>query len=142
MASTPTPRIEPIVLRVPRNIHFALDQSFISLESSFILDQIADAMQTYPSLTVELQGHTDPRASVGYNQALSERRALAARDYLLSRGIAAERMRIVPFGESRRRTQGNTTLDYARDRRVEFIFTDTQGLDIIFEAVETDLQIE
>jgi outer membrane protein OmpA-like peptidoglycan-associated protein len=136
------PEPETIVLRVPRNIHFALDQSFISLESSFILDQIADAMQTYPSLTVELQGHTDPRASVGYNQALSERRALAARDYLLSQGIAAERMRIVPFGESRRRTQGNTTLDYARDRRVEFIFTDTQGLDIIFEAVETDLQIE
>ncbi|WP_204137753.1 OmpA family protein [Halomicronema sp. CCY15110] len=142
VAAIPDRPAEPIVLRVPRNIHFALDQSFISLESSFILDQIADAMQTYPSLTVELQGHTDPRASVGYNQALSERRALAARDYLLSQGIAAERLRIVPFGESRRRTQGNTTLDYARDRRVEFIFTDTQGLDIIFEAVESDLQIE
>jgi outer membrane protein OmpA-like peptidoglycan-associated protein len=142
VATIPDRPAEAIVLRVPRNIHFALDQSFISLESSFILDQIADAMQTYPSLTVELQGHTDPRASVGYNQALSERRALAARDYLLRQGIAAERMRIVPFGESQRRTQGNTILDYARDRRVEFIFTDTQGLDIIFEAVETDLQIE
>ncbi|MGD1862738.1 MAG: OmpA family protein [Leptolyngbyaceae cyanobacterium] len=138
----PPPAPEPIVLRVPRNIHFALDQSFISSESALILDQIAEAMRLYPSLIVELQGHTDPRASVAYNQALSERRSLSARDYLLRQGIAAERMRIVPFGESQRRSQGTTRLDYARDRRVEFIFTDTQGIDIIFEDVETDLQLE
>ncbi|MEM6717483.1 MAG: OmpA family protein, partial [Cyanobacteria bacterium P01_C01_bin.147] len=104
--------------------------------------QIADAMRTYPSLVVELQGHTDPRASAAYNRALSERRSLSTRDYLLRQGIAAERMRIVPFGESRRASQGNTRLDYARDRRVEFIFTDTQGLEIIFEEVDSDLQIE
>lgn len=138
----PPPEPEPIVLRVPRNIHFALDESFISPESALILDQIAEAMRTYPSLVVELQGHTDPRASVAYNQALSERRALAARDYLLRQGIAAERMRIVPFGESQRRSEGSTRLDYARDRRVEFIFTDTQGIDIIFVDVESDLQLE
>ena len=138
------PPLEPeaIVLRVPRNIHFALDESFISPESALILAQIADAMRTYPSLVVELQGHTDPRASAAYNRALSERRSLSTRDYLLRQGIAAERMRIVPFGESRRASQGNTRLDYARDRRVEFIFTDTQGLEIIFEDVESDLQIE
>lgn len=137
-----SPPPAPIRLRIPRNIHFALDQSFISSESALILDQIAAAMRAYPSLVVELHGHTDPRASVAYNQALSERRALSARDYLLRQGIAAERMRIVPFGESSRRTQGSTRLDYARDRRVEFIFTDTQGLNIIFEDVETDLQLE
>ncbi|MEM6520880.1 MAG: OmpA family protein, partial [Cyanobacteria bacterium P01_D01_bin.71] len=133
---------EPIVLRVPRNIHFALDESFISPESALILEQIAEAMRQYPTLVVELQGHTDPRASDAYNQALSERRSLSARDYLLGQGIAAERMRIVPFGETRRRSQGTTRLDYARDRRVEFVFTDTQGIDIIFEDVESDLQLE
>ncbi|MBE7382870.1 MAG: OmpA family protein [Leptolyngbya sp. SIO1E4] len=138
----PAPPPAPIQLRIPRNIHFALDRSNISAESAIILDQIAEAMLTYPSLIVELHGHTDPRASDAYNQALSERRALAARDYLLRRGIVSERMRIVPFGESQRRTQGSTRLDYARDRRVEFIFEDTQGLEIIFEDVETDLQLE
>lgn len=132
----------PIRLRVPRNIHFALDRSNISPESALILDQIAEVMRTYPSLVVELHGHTDPRASDAYNQALSERRALSARDYLVRQGIAPERMRIVPFGETRRRTQGSTRLDFARDRRVEFIFSDTQGLEIIFESVETDLQLE
>lgn len=142
VVEAPPPEPEAITLRVPRNIHFALDESFISPASALILDQIADAMRQFPSLVVELQGHTDPRASAAYNQALSERRSLSARDYLLRQGIAAERMRIVPFGETRRASQGSSRIDYARDRRVEFIFTDTQGLEIIFEDVETDLQIE
>jgi outer membrane protein OmpA-like peptidoglycan-associated protein len=129
-------------LRIQRNIHFALDRSNISPASAEILDNIAAVLLEYPFITVELQGHTDPRASVAYNQALSERRALAARDYLVRRGVAPERLRIVPFGESQRRTTGSSRLDYARDRRVEFVFTDTRGLDIIFEDLETDLQLE
>lgn len=136
------PAPEPITLRIPRNIHFALDQSNISPESADILDQLAAAMKEYPFLTVELQGHTDPRASVAYNQALSERRSRAAREYLLRQGIAPERLRILPLGESQRATTGSTRLDYARDRRVEFILEDTRGLDIIFERQESDLQIE
>ncbi len=132
----------PITLRVPRNIHFALDRSFISAQSANILDQIAAAMTQYPSLTAELEGHTDPRASNAYNQALGERRALAARDYLLQRGIAPERMRIRSFGETQLISNRPDVVDYARDRRVEFIFSDTRGLDIIFENTESDLQVE
>lgn len=138
----PIPPPEPLRLRIQRNIHFALDRSNISPESAQILDNIAAVLLEYPFLTVELHGHTDPRASVAYNQALSERRALAARDYLVRRGVAPERLRIVPFGESQRRTTGSSRLDYARDRRVEFVFNDTRGLDIIFENLETDLQLE
>ncbi|MEL6381232.1 MAG: OmpA family protein [Cyanobacteria bacterium J06626_18] len=138
----PPPPPEPIRLRIPRNIHFALDRSNISSESANILDQIAEALKTYPSLIVELRGHTDPRASDAYNQALSERRALAARDYLIRQGIAPERLRILPLGETQRIADGNTRLDFARDRRVEFVFEDTLGLEIIFENLETDLQLE
>lgn len=136
------PPNEAITLTVPRNIHFALDQSFISAESAAIMDQIAAAMAEYPSLTVELQGHTDPRASDEYNQALGERRALAARDYLLQKGIAPERMRIRSFGETQTISTAPDVVDYARDRRVEFIFSDSRGLDIVFERQESDLQIE
>ncbi|MEO1394852.1 MAG: OmpA family protein [Cyanobacteria bacterium J06634_5] len=132
----------PINLRIPRNIHFALDRSFISAESANILDQIAGALAAYPSLTIELQGHTDPRASNAYNEALGERRALSARDYLLQKGIAPERMRIRSFGESQLISTVPDVVDYARDRRVEFMFFDTRGLDITFEDLETDLQIE
>ncbi|MEO0532860.1 MAG: OmpA family protein [Cyanobacteria bacterium P01_A01_bin.123] len=136
------PPPEPLQLQVPRNIHFALDRSNISPESANVLDQIAAVLLEYPFIVIELQGHTDPRASDAYNQALSERRALSARNYLLQQGIEPERMRIRPFGESQRATTGSTRLDYARDRRVEVIFEDTRGLDIIFERQETDLQLE
>ncbi len=133
---------EPVVLRIPRNIHFALDKSDISPESAAIMDEIIAVLLEYPFITVELQGHTDPRASNAYNQALGERRALAARNYLLQQGIAPERMRIRSFGETQRVSSGTGRIDYARDRRTEFIFTDTRGLDIIYENLETDLQIE
>ena len=137
-----TSTTEQITLRIPRNVHFALDRSFISAASADILDQIAAALVQYPSLTTELQGHTDPRASNAYNEALSERRALAARDYLLQKGIAPERMRIRTFGESQLISTEPDVVDYARDRRVEFLFFDSRGLDIIFEDQESDLQIE
>jgi outer membrane protein OmpA-like peptidoglycan-associated protein len=141
-AEPPLPPPVPLQLRIQRNIHFALDRSNISPESAQILDNIVAVLLEYTFLTVELHGHTDPRASVAYNQALSERRSRSARDYLVRQGIAPERLRIVPFGESQRRTTGSSRVDYARDRRVEFVFTDTRGLDIIFEDLETDLQIE
>ncbi len=136
------PPATPITLHIPLNIHFALDRSFISAQSASIMDEIAAAMAEYPSLTVELQGHTDPRASDEYNQALGERRSLAARDYLLQRGIAPERMRIRSFGETQLISNEPDVVDYARDRRVEFIFFDTRGLNIVFERQESDLQIE
>lgn len=133
---------KPINLRIPRNIHFALDRSFISDKSAEILDQIANALIEHPSLTIELQGHTDPRASNVYNEALSERRALSARAYLLQKGIAPERMRIRTFGETDLISTAPDVVDYARDRRVEFLFFDSRDLDITFEDLETDLQIE
>jgi outer membrane protein OmpA-like peptidoglycan-associated protein len=141
-AQTPEEPPTPITLRVPRIIHFALDQATISPASAAVLDQIAEVLRTYPFLTLEIEGHTDPRASNAYNQELGNRRALAARNYLLSQGIAPERMTIRSFGETQRRTTGAEILDYARDRRAEFIFQDTRGLEIIFEEQETDLQPE
>jgi outer membrane protein OmpA-like peptidoglycan-associated protein len=138
----PAPPPEQLRLSVARNIHFALDQSTISPESAAILDQIVAVMRSYPFLTVDIQGHTDPRASDAYNQALGMRRAIAARNYLLRQGIAPERLTIRSFGETNRRTSGSDVVDYARDRRVEFIFQDTRGLEIIFENQETDLQVE
>ncbi len=136
------PPREPLRLQVPRIVHFALDESTISPESATELDKITTVLQEYSFLTVEMEGHTDPRANDAYNQALGNRRALSVRNYLLRRGIEPERMTIRSFGETQRRTTGTGVLDYARDRRVELIFQDTRGLDIIFEEQENDLQPE
>jgi outer membrane protein OmpA-like peptidoglycan-associated protein len=138
----PLPMDEPLRLQIPQRIHFALDRSDISPESAAIMNDIITVLNQYPFIVVELEGHTDPRASNAYNQALGGRRAQAARDYLLRQGIAPERMRIRSYGETQRFSDGSGRIDYARDRRVEFIFLDTRGLDIIFENPESDLQIE
>lgn len=139
----PPPPPETIRLRVPNNIHFAFDRSFISDRSAQVLNQIADVLRQYPTIVIEIQGHTDPRGTDAYNLALGRRRALAARNYLLRQGIAPERMTIRSFGERVRRNPGTTgILNYARDRRVEIIFRDIRGVEIIIESQESDLQLE
>jgi outer membrane protein OmpA-like peptidoglycan-associated protein len=133
---------EPLRIRVPRNVHFALDKSFISPASALVLDRVTQVLKQYPVIVIEIIGHTDPRASDAYNQALGRRRALATRNYLLQQGIAPERMTIRSQGESQRVSDGSGRVDYARDRRAEIIFKDVRGIDIIIEGQEEDLQIE
>ncbi|MEO0539807.1 MAG: OmpA family protein [Cyanobacteria bacterium P01_A01_bin.105] len=133
---------QPLRLEVPRNIHFGLDEDFINADSAFVLDQIAAAMQQYPSLVVDLHGHTDSRASVAYNQDLARRRAENARRYLMRQGIAPERMTLRSFGETELLVTETDRTNLARNRRVEFVFQDVRGLDIDFVNQEGDLQIE
>ena len=143
--SNPPAKLEadrPVTLSVPTNIHFALDKSDISLKSADVLNNIAAVLKQHPFLTIELQGHTDARASNQYNLALSERRAIATRNYLLQQGIQPERMTILPLGESKLKKPGNTIVEHAYNRRVEIIFRDLRGVDIIFEEQEQDLQLE
>ncbi|MEL6553832.1 MAG: OmpA family protein [Cyanobacteria bacterium J06621_11] len=146
----PTPPVAPdlpiippaIQLEVPRNIHFALDKDFVSLESAAVLDRIAAVLNEYPSIVVDLHGHTDSRASESYNQDLARRRAESARRYLLSKGIGAERMTIRSFGETELLVNETDRTNFARNRRVEFVFQDVRGVDITFVNQEEDLQIE
>ena len=133
----------PLKIQVPRNIHFALDKSFVSPASAQVLDRIAEVLQQYPVIVIEIVGHTDPRASDEYNLALGRRRALSTRNYLLRKGVAPERMTIRSQGESQLKVPGSTDIvDYARDRRAEIIFKDIRGVDIQIEEQEDDLQIE
>ncbi len=137
---TPPPSIE---IKVPRNVHFALDKSFISPASAIVLDRIAQVLKQYPYIVIDIQGHTDPRANVQYNLALGKRRALSVRNYLLRKGISPERMTIQTFGKSQLKVPGSTDIvDYARDRRVEIIFRDIRGIKLIINEQEDDLQIE
>ncbi|MEE3717209.1 OmpA family protein [Tumidithrix elongata RA019] len=140
VAQTPPPA--QITLKVPRQIHFALDRDEIGPASAKVLDRIAEVLQQYATIVIDLEGHTDPRAGDDYNLDLGLRRARSARNYLLRRGVAPERMTIRTQGERQPATQGNTVLDYARDRRVEVTFQDVRGIEIQFESQEEDLQLE
>jgi len=131
---------EIIRLKVPKNVHFALDKDFISKRSGQILDRIAEVLIANPNLIIELHGHTDPRASDAHNIELGKRRAQNTRNYLLKKGIDPSRMTIRTFGERQRLSDGNGKIDYARDRRTEVIFKDIRDIEVIVQ--EDDLQVE
>ena len=133
---------EPIQLQVPRTIHFGLDRDSISSESAAILDQIAAALEAHPTLVIDLHGHTDSRASDAYNQELALRRAANTRDYLIRQGIDPARLTIRSWGETQLRVAETNRQNYARNRRVEFVFQDVRGLEINFVDQEADLQVE
>ncbi|NUN65052.1 OmpA family protein [Pseudanabaena biceps] len=132
----------PITLSVPRQVHFALDRDNISPNSAKVLDRVADVLRQYPTIIINLAGHTDPRASDEYNRELGFRRSLSVRNYLMRQGIASERMTVRSLGETQRAAQGDRAIDYASDRRVEIEFTDIRDVEIQFESQQEDLQIE
>ncbi|MCX5984845.1 MAG: OmpA family protein [Nostocales cyanobacterium LacPavin_0920_SED1_MAG_38_18] len=130
----------PTKLKVPKNVHFALDKYNISPASARVLNKIAQVLRDNPSIVVEIYGHTDYRANDKYNMRLGANRAKSARNYLIRQGIAPERMTIRSFGKRQLLTPGNGKLDHARNRRAEFIFQDIRGMEVIVQ--EEDLQLE
>ncbi len=83
------------------NIYYDFDKHNIRPDAAAILDELVRTMRDNPTLKIELSSHTDSRGSDAYNMALSQRRAQAAVDYLVSRGIARERMEAKGYGETR-----------------------------------------
>jgi outer membrane protein OmpA-like peptidoglycan-associated protein len=133
---------QPIQLKIPSTIHFALDKSNISLSSGEIINQIAKVLKDHPYIVIDLEGHTDPRANNDYNQRLGMRRAIATRKYLVNQGIDSARITIRSQGETQRKSPRSGVLDYARDRRVEFLYRDMRGLQLEIIDREDDLQLE
>lgn len=83
------------------NIHYDFDKHNIRKDAAEILDGLLKTLNENPTLKIELSSHTDSRGSDSYNKALSQRRAQAAVDYLVSRGIARARMVAKGYGETR-----------------------------------------
>jgi peptidoglycan-associated lipoprotein len=89
--------------RVPqlKAVHFDFDKADIRSPQARILDANADWLLTNDETAVLIEGHCDERGTNEYNLALGERRARAIRDYLVSRGVPADRMSVVTYGEER-----------------------------------------
>ncbi len=101
-------------------INFEVDKAVISQTSTGLLDEIVSSAARCPEARIEIAGHTDSDGDDAYNQKLSEGRAIAVREYLIKKGIAASRLDASGYGESRP-LQSNETLEgKARNRRIEF----------------------
>ncbi|PPL04318.1 WD40-like Beta Propeller Repeat [Parapedobacter indicus] len=83
------------------NIYYDFDRHNIRPDAAAILDELVRTLRDNPTLKIELSSHTDSRGSDAYNEALSQRRAQSAVDYLVSRGIARDRMVAKGYGETR-----------------------------------------
>jgi OmpA-OmpF porin, OOP family len=118
------PAAPPPVTRVRlRHVYFDLDKADPLERSRPSLDRLTELLKKYPTLVVRVEGHTDSRGSARYNKKLSQRRADGVRAYLLSHGIAAERVTAVGHGPEKPVAPNTTKAGRRENRRVEVHFT-------------------
>ena len=103
------------------NIEFDYDKATIRPESMPRIQEIASVMKTYPTILMEIRGHTDDRGSDDYNQNLSEQRARAVADALEDMGVKSARLTIQGFGESRPLAPNDSEENRKKNRRTEFV---------------------
>lgn len=101
-------------------IHFDFDQYVLTATSKSTLVSNAGLLRAAPAIKVLIEGHCDERGSDEYNLALGEKRALATKDYLISLGVAADRMSIISYGEEMPIDSAHTKEAWAKNRRANF----------------------
>jgi len=103
-------------------VYFDYNRSEVRSSERPKLEALAAHLQNNTSFAVVIEGHCDERGSDEYNRALSERRSLAVRDYLVTLGVASERMHTVSYGEDRPAVaEAITEADHQLNRRAEFL---------------------
>jgi OOP family OmpA-OmpF porin len=102
------------------NVFFDTDSYTLRDESKIELEKLAQFLETNAEVSIEIGGHTDDVGSDTDNQVLSERRANAVVEYLVSRGIAQERLSSVGYGESAPLVANDSQENRAKNRRTEF----------------------
>ena len=104
-------------------VFYELDSSDLNAASQKVLEENAALLKRYSTWAVTVEGHCDERGTAEYNLALGERRAIAARAYLVSLGIAADRMRTVSYGKEFPFDPGNDEAAFSKNRRAHFVIT-------------------
>lgn len=103
-------------------INFQRGSAELQASSDAVLDDIVAILLDYPSVRVDVVGHTDSNGSAELNQKLSLQRAQAVRRYLIAKGVKAKRLKAVGFGASRPLASNATSVGRAKNRRIEFKF--------------------
>jgi peptidoglycan-associated lipoprotein len=104
-------------------VFFGLDQDTIDETGQQSLNSNAALMKKYPTWVITIEGHSDERGTAEYNLALGERRALAARNYLVSLGIPADRLRTISYGKEFPFEPGHEEGSWSKNRRAHFVVT-------------------
>ena len=102
---------------VGNTVYFGYDSAVLDGNSQATLFRQAAFLKGNPSLTVTIEGHCDERGTREYNLALGERRAAAARDYLLAQGVDPARIRVISYGKERPVAAGSNETSWSKNRR-------------------------
>lgn len=108
---------EDLAVNVGDRIFFGFDKFDLTADSRTVLERQAFWMRKNPTVTVLIEGHCDERGTREYNIALGERRANAVRDYLLTLGIDADRIKTISYGKERPVDGGHTETAWQKNRR-------------------------
>lgn len=113
---------------VLRGVNFDFDRASLTANAKSILDNVAEELNAYPDISVELSGHTDSRGSDEYNQRLSDLRSASVKKYLVGLGVAEERMTTIGIGETQPVADNDTDEGRELNRRVELKITEGVAL--------------
>ena len=114
---TGTDGVQYLADGVPDRVFFATNESVLTTASRDTLRKQAAWMRENSDVTVVIEGHADERGTREYNLALGERRANAAKDYLMTYGISSNRMSVLSYGKERPVDSGSTPLAWSKNRR-------------------------
>ncbi|HPW16927.1 MAG TPA: peptidoglycan-associated lipoprotein Pal [Candidatus Aminicenantes bacterium] len=103
------------------SVYFDYDRSLIRDDARPVLDANAAWMKKFRTVKVLVEGHCDERGTEEYNLALGEKRAKAAQDYLLSLGVASDRIKIISYGKSQPVNPGHDEAAWQMNRRAQFL---------------------
>ncbi|MCX7717870.1 MAG: peptidoglycan-associated lipoprotein Pal [Candidatus Sumerlaeaceae bacterium] len=104
-----------------KRIYFAFDSAELLEPAKAQLRQNAQWMQSNPGVAIQIEGHCDERGTADYNYALGQRRADAARNYLISQGVDPGRLHTISYGSERPDDPGQNEMAWARNRRAQFL---------------------
>ena len=114
---TGTDTVEYLAKGVPDRVFFATNESILTTKSRDTLRKQAAWLRENPSVNVVLEGHADERGTREYNLALGERRANAAKDYLMTYGVSGDRISVISYGKERPVDSGSNPLSWSKNRR-------------------------
>ena len=112
-----TDTVEYLADGVPDRVFFATNESVLTTASRETLRKQAGWMRKNSDVTVVLEGHADERGTREYNLALGERRANAAKDYLMTYGVSSNRISVISYGKERPVDSGSNPLAWSKNRR-------------------------
>lgn len=121
VAPAPNPAPAPPQKLVLEGVNFDFDKATLRQEDIAAINRDVTSLDTWGNANIEVAGHTDSRGSDAYNMNLSQQRAEAVRKYLVSKGIAADRLSAKGYGESQPIASNATDEDRFKNRRVELV---------------------